>query len=283
MAVAEFEEKEFEGAFNRELPVTDFWSPGQVGEAKYGFDATFFFAGPFLFRGFGFERYPRGIKLNERRWLRFFNEADAVLPPFRLNLFIQYKRPARVRGHRAAEWSYWQRAYYRYDLAQHQLNRLILLEREIGLKGLVVYASPAFHTKSQLWANMRRRKLVDKTNYVRPTTIEGHHRYSYISAGTVGLACSEETPTSDPEFRDMLSQAWESNAPRAFSKLVDEAGGGIARSMVETEDQGRSTFQTISNYLQGDSRAPIIGALANIFAFNFVYGTSLNCLGGELI
>src|SRR5690242_12323773 len=95
MKAAEFEEKEFEGALYRELARGNlFWPPGQVLESYLGFDAALFVDDPFFWHLHGIRRWPRGFSLYSKwphlPWNRLRRRR---LPRFRVNCFIQAKRP----------------------------------------------------------------------------------------------------------------------------------------------------------------------------------------------
>lgn len=126
--LAQFKEKTFEKYFGHELArltkVT--FSPDQWDEALLGFDEAFHL--PMLIlhnllRAPGRRRRNLpGIELSEIE--RLGDELSASLPPFKFNLFVQYKRPEYLRSTIAREWASWHKPYFRYETTPHQQDAL---------------------------------------------------------------------------------------------------------------------------------------------------------------
>src|SRR5687767_6912204 len=96
MSTAEFEEKEYESVLYNQLANGSryLWQPGQVLEEYLGFDAALFLAEPYLWHLHGRRRPPRGFLVNRFAWPFLPIEMRRNrLPRFRLNCFIQAKRP----------------------------------------------------------------------------------------------------------------------------------------------------------------------------------------------
>src|SRR5260370_26916224 len=96
MKAAEFEEKEYEAPLYRQLERGNpyLWTPGQVLEGYLGFDAALLLSDPYLWKLHGFRGPLRGFAPNRFLWAFLPLElARNRLPRFRLNCFIQAKRP----------------------------------------------------------------------------------------------------------------------------------------------------------------------------------------------
>src|SRR5580692_2241170 len=101
MALAEFEEKELEGPLNAQLTGGTglLWSPGQVLEAIVGFDAALMVTDLSFWASVGLGPLPPGLPVVPSWWHGWPSPLLRPLfrlrtpPPFRLNLFLQYKRP----------------------------------------------------------------------------------------------------------------------------------------------------------------------------------------------
>lgn len=288
---AEFEEKEFEGFFNQELAraqaVT--WSPGQVLEHKLGFDAAIHVGHPFIFDLFRIRasgRAPRGMRLNARMWNDFISFVDQAFPPFRSNLFVQFKRPEHVGQHarRAREWRRWRAPYFRYDIERHQQRRLRQLERAVHRRALVAYASPAFHLRSELWDAATGGEIIRRTNFVRASRFRRHHTWTYNGAGGSGWACSDPEKIDDLPFERMVAEVKERTEPRSLKVLINEAGSAIdaatrlaSKRLLAPND----LYTRMANYMRGQSDDQLTNSLANIFAFAYVNKTALICVGEE--
>src|SRR5262245_23462158 len=124
--LAEFEEKEVEGALNAQLSGR-LWSPGQVLEYFVGFDAALDIESSLHWSLLGYTTPPVGTTISVLWWSS--PAAQAALsqrppPPFRLNLFLQYKRPEYLRSPTAVEWPHWNAPYFRFNIVAHQQSAL---------------------------------------------------------------------------------------------------------------------------------------------------------------
>jgi len=197
---AKFEEKSYEGYFNSELDRrSEIYFPlGQVQEGNFGFDATAFSRNRRMWRrlGFPFWFFPpfRGVELREiademEHYLGI--EIDDV-PSMKSNLLFQYKKPEYITMSTGSEWKYWNEPYYRYNIYQEQQNLLMHIHNTIGSKVFVVYASPAIHEVNELVRIHRNRQIIEYSNFKKASELNGHHRNTYINAGTFSIACSEK-------------------------------------------------------------------------------------------
>ena len=205
MTIAEFEEKEFEGPINTQLSLgSPLWSPGQVLERLVGFDAAIHVVIATFWASLGFGSVPLGLPVTAAWWSGW----PALLlrplfalrspPPFRLNVFLQYKRPEYlVHGQ---EWKHWRVPYFRFDVTLHQQRSLEACARSLGGGGLVAYGSPTFYRRGELFLHVEQRSLVDNTHFAPVTALAGHRRYSYTSARAAGKAHSEPVDVEPISF-----------------------------------------------------------------------------------
>ena len=210
----EFEEKQFEQQFNATLldrrKLT--YAPGQVLENLLGFDAAFLTSNRLIWKGFPrrsrghlFRRQPRGMRL-DRKWWNTLDSEIEWFPKFKLNLFIQYKRPQFLTTPIAREWSDWKRPYFRYKLISHQQRALLHLAKRIRSEGVVVYVSPAFRLLSSLWEAMDQGNLIDQSNFAEAINLNGHSRYSYTDAGSTGKSHSEAEDITSSGLKERLRE-----------------------------------------------------------------------------
>lgn len=170
------------------------WSPGQVLEKVVGFDVALMVHDVSFWALHGYSAVPGGAAVLRTWWPSMLARAALVLrppPKFRLNVFLQYKRPEHLTGARCSEWSHWKAPYYRFFLTSHQQTALEACASSLGTNGLVAYGSPAFHKRADLFDHVEKRTLIANTHFARVSNLSGHERYTYVSASKPGQAHSE--------------------------------------------------------------------------------------------
>jgi len=202
----EFEEKTYEQYHNIELlgKSNIFFPPGQLQENILGFDSVLFSKNKNfwklwrkipLWREFLWRFWSlilEGVYLDNIFWEDLREVIDKEIKvKFKFNVFIQYKRPEYLKSNRSKEFIYWKRPYYRYDIDIHQNQILSQIERQANDKAIVIYGAPAFHTFNDLFKYFGEGKLVENSNYVKPSTLDNHQRWTYVNSGTEGWAFSE--------------------------------------------------------------------------------------------
>ena len=209
---AQFEEKTFETYFGHELTrrIYDSFSPGQIAEAYLGFDAAFLLPWhdlpwPIPLFGPWWVRAEPGISLHDLTHL--LDHVCARLPDVKFNLFVQYKRPERVVGHRAAEWTVWKAPYYRYEIRKKQQNVLSDLDSQSGDRAIVVYASPAYIKSRTLFRFARERRIIPESNIAPVASLNGHSRFTYTRPGSKGVACTDPVEVEGPTLETILEDA----------------------------------------------------------------------------
>jgi hypothetical protein len=205
-----FEEKTYESYFNNELDSQSeiYFPPGQVQEGFLGFDSAAFSRNGNLWR-----RFPHpyinpfffdGAPLSEIE--HFMGRILTELPPFKVNLLFQYKRPEFIKIANGTEWSHWSQPYYRYDIYKEQQQLLMLVHTQYGSKVLTLYASPAIHDINDLFRIKRSRQIIEFSNFQHCHAVDGHHRNTYIKAGAHSIACSEPKNIEKVDLLTLLNQ-----------------------------------------------------------------------------
>src|SRR5450631_1110624 len=125
-----FKEKTYEKYFGGEVArlTTITFSPDQCDESYLGFDDAFRLPWFLLRRWFPhLRRGSRGCSagLSIRELDDLTAQMIQRMPPFRFNIFVQYKRPEYLLRSSAQEWSCWNSPYFRYDTTPHQHDLLL--------------------------------------------------------------------------------------------------------------------------------------------------------------
>jgi hypothetical protein len=300
MKEAEFEEKTFEHYFVKALSKkggANSFSPGQVLEEALGFDFAFQISWWIQFRYFRFLMRPYfmpmpGIGLDE------LNEGMAKLsrkiPKYRLNFFVQAKRPQLVEGHKGNEWKCWEQPYFRYSIKTSQQNTLQRLFNLAKNRAAVVYAAPAMYQMAELIECDNRGTILQETNVVsvdyltqRTTdektgiiTEQPHKKYSYVKAGSHGYAHSKPKEVNGANIEQILQQG-EKDELLYFDQHIIDIAKFIEES-VRADDGSERLLSLARQNLIGDRDAEeSIGpketfsyALATIIAFSRAFEVS---------
>ena len=206
-----YEEKTFEQYFNTELAEqTSVYFPlGQVQESILGLDAVAYSESPSFFRLLG----PLALSAKGTKLIDLASHMETLLqkeiqgiPDIKVNLLFQYKRPEYITRKSGAEWHLWNKKYFRYSLYEEQHNLLKELESNFGEQALVLYAAPAVVDVEEL-VNLKLNKAVIKyTNFRKASELNGHHRNTYIEAGTYSQACSDPQRLENFDLLELIQQ-----------------------------------------------------------------------------
>lgn len=222
-----YQEKTFESYFNTELDRrTSIYFPfGQVQEGGIGADASGYSRNRWLWRHLGYPYFFRvpfeGADLREvaNEMERHLGQEIKNIPRMRINLLFQYKRPEFIISKLGSEWLHWNQKYFRYDIYQEQQELLEHIVSKFGGKALVLYASPALENVNDLVDAKQRRCLIENTNFRPAADLRGHHRNTYIKAGTHSIACSEPERLEQFDLLAHLEQL-ENNNSNDNSELI---------------------------------------------------------------
>lgn len=242
-----YEEKTFESYFNTELDRrSNIYFPfGQVQEGGIGADAASFSRNRWLWRRLGY-RYFIKMPFQGTDLRDIANEMELHLsreikniPSLKSNLLFQYKRPELITSKLGSEWPHWGQRYFRYDIYQEQQALLAHIESKFGSKVLVLYASPALEDINDLVASKMRGDLIENTNFRRASELTGHHRNTYVRAGTHSYACSD--PESIENF-DLLSFLEQQRPPEGESieEVVLSVTKGVRQAVAESASYGKA-------------------------------------------
>lgn len=233
---AEFKEKTYETYFLAELArlTNILYSPDQTDEGALGFDGSFLLPFPLGWIAFPYVRFRRrrhlsGISAAEIG--DFGEELNSHLPPFRLNLFVQYKRPEWLHRSNAAEWSSWGEPYFRYTIEAKQQGLLEKIAQAGAGRAAVVYAAAAFRLNSELFAHAEVGTVVPNSNISSVEMLNGHERFTYKGPGSYGVAHSEPEAIEGPSLDTILARMNDNEGLpftkhlKLTAKFIDDAIG----------------------------------------------------------
>jgi hypothetical protein len=290
--IAEFEEKTYEKYFGHELArrAEATYSPGQRGENHLGFDEAFLV--PWLWRW----RFPHsderwwarrdGISLTEMD--RLADEVGRHLPPFRFNLFVQYKRPEWIEGPRGGERSWWGQPYYRYAITPHQQQALIAVANAASGRASVVYAAPAFWQSDVLFKHAAKRRIVAKSNIALVSTMLDHLHFTYIGPGTHGAAHSDPVEVESPRIDAVFDVGFEQPEVPFRSHLAKMAFA-IDKGLIELPQllgrlaAARKAQLLLAGYDEDVPSESIVYAMATIEGFQDAFGATLYAFAGPRV
>jgi hypothetical protein len=191
---AEFEERSYEAPLYNQLARGNpfVYTPGQVLENKVGFDRGLFFSQAALWQTLGYKSPLRGAAVAYYDWPYAWGPENprAQLPKFRLNLFLQAKRPLyykrRPRSLKSIDGM--SGPLWGFPVKQHQQKLLEVLAQKTKGRAHVAYAAAVFHTNSDLFGHTKRRAIVQNSTFPSVGVLSGHEAWYYWTPGAIGTA-----------------------------------------------------------------------------------------------
>lgn len=256
MIPAEFEEKSYEGPLYNQLERrnADLFTPGQVLESTVGFDRGLFVAQAALWQTLGYKSPLKGAALAYYDWPYGWGPASpwTQLPSFRLNLFLQAKRPVyyerRPRSLRSV--TTLGAPLWAFRISEDQQHLLEVLAATIGGKAHVAYAAAVFHTNSELFSHTKRRTIVQNSTFPSVDALSGHEAWYYRTPGAQGAANPNPESIEEPSLLERV---------RA---LADEAGARergdltwldtLARGVIESAESAERSLAGVGAHFFDD-------------------------------
>ncbi|WP_018996576.1 hypothetical protein [Hirschia maritima] len=234
----DIKEKSYEQHFNIEIGqyTDELFAPDQCDEKILGFDSSVH-----LNDNLWHPHFPRmssrclsnGVLRGdlEKHLGRGLNK---ILPNMKFNLFIQFKRPEYLSGHRSGQWEHWKRSYYRFTLTPHQQELLEKLAVVSKGRAAVVYASPAFNTLDELMEKKRNKEIIDSSNIISAEKLSGHTKCTYAEAGNISMGHSEPVEIVSPPLSKILAQRSE-NKGQPFTQHIKKSADIIVKAIRENK------------------------------------------------
>jgi len=274
---SEFEEKQYEELLNFELAEQrKIFPAGQVLEHTIAVDSAMYSRSP-DFWGLWKQssRAKGGVRLTRKLWddLKSTINSDSF-PRFKCNLFIQYKRPKLISSPNGKARGYWKRPYYRYEIDPHQQGILQKLEHRTRRNAIVVYACGAFDKWKDLWHFSTSTALVKNSNFVRPRSMKGHEKYTFVRGGRNGRGYSEpeELPLVDilKEIDTRVANNSESGSNTEFLFLLSAQIGNVAAEFPQEFAKIYAAMMRLIEFPQHE----LAGSISSILAFTFLTNLS---------
>jgi len=238
---ADFEEKSYEGPLYNQLERGNrfIFTPGQVLESKLGFDRGLFLAQAALWQTLGYKNPLQGAALAYYDWPYGYGpeRPSAQLPRFRLNLFLQAKRPVyyerkpkslrSINGFSAPLWS--------FRITTHQQRLLDVLVETTKGRAHVAYAAAAFHTNAALFTHTKRRTIVQNSTFPSAERLSGHTAWYYQMPGAQGAANPNPERIEEPSLLDRVFTIARESEPYEAGDLkwLDQTARGVIGGLAE--------------------------------------------------
>ncbi len=261
LTTAEFEEPEYRGGLFNQLATNQFvWEPGQVFEQYVGIDYALLCTHPAIAKLFNWGTVPPpGVELFRYNldyiWLT--RGAQKKLPPFRLNMFVQAKRPTYGRYAPAALKAHGLRSpFWRFETTAHQQGALIALSNQLGSKAVVTYASPAFHKSADLYRHTINGTMVESSTFPDIALLANHDAWNYSAPGATGVANADPVAIQQPVLTERLNALFQGeqsklDAPSNLT-LISQA---VSAAMESANDFWRARFAEGVRTIEQVSRA----------------------------
>lgn len=304
MKAAEFGEATYEGYLYDQLEGHDgrFWTPERVFEHHLGFDRAFFLADDFIFLMHHRRRHLRGVRLDRIPWLTRMVGPNRTreLPDFRLNLFIQAKRPwvgkrlpKALTGKKKVV-----SPFLRFNIEPGQQRTLEHMASKMQRGALYVYASAAFHTSKDLFHHRRERTIIPNSTFPSVVRLKGHEAWYYNEPGAVGIANPEPEEIEEPSLeqritdlieastREQRAQQSQQQQPVPWQQTLKQLSGSIVEGLSSKElpdDEIRDEFfdqvERIQRDVEDFPEAEVLQAFLTVDAFTDIYSLRWSIVG----
>jgi hypothetical protein len=286
MKVSEFEERSYEAPLYNQLERGNefIFTPGQVLEHKVGFDRGLFVAEVAVWRTFGYDGPLRGAALAYYDWPTGWGpwSPRTALPQFRLNLFLQAKRPRvhKRRPKRLRKVDALSAPMWSFDIEGHQQQLLQTLAAKTEGRAHVAYACAAFHTNLELFRHTKYRSIVKNSTFPSVSRLVGHEAWFYDRPGAIGAANPEPEIVEEPDLLSRLRNAEGERPIEEGERLLwlehlEQDVVETAREGVEVADARNAQFfddlQVLERWLESLGASTSVRAYARIRLFTVRY------------
>ncbi|AYL60982.1 MULTISPECIES: hypothetical protein [Citrobacter] len=222
---SEFEEAEYRGPLFNQLSTSNLlWEPGQVFEKHIGIDHALLTTHSYLHMLHGHHAPLDGVVLSRYNWdyIWFNRRKKKKLPSFRLNVFIQAKRPQYGQYTPKALKAHGLKSpYWRFEVTPHQQIALEALNLKLKGRAIVCYACPVFHKEALLHKWTVEPKIVEHSTFPDVTVLKSHSAWNFSAPGANGVANSVPTPSEGMPLLARVSALVEDSVDDSMS-IIEE-------------------------------------------------------------
>lgn len=214
------------------------------------------------------------------------------LPRFRLNLFLQAKRPAYYKGkpRTLSTIHSLDAPLWAFRITDHQQRLLETLADKTRGRAHVAYASAAFHTNSALFTHTKCRTIVQNSTFPSVQALSGHEAWYYQGPGSQGAANPDPESIEQPPLLERirtLAREAEPQAPGNLAWLDTLAGNVIgAAGAVERADAVNVQFfddlQTLDRLAERYDLRPSLRAYAQVVLFTIRFDLNWLVVGSDV-
>lgn len=250
---AEFEEKEYEFPLNSQLlwGNQNIWTPGQVFEGNFGIDAALEVHRLAFWDMVGYPFPLEGVTLSDFKFGYVWRKLNSQrpLPTFKLNLFLQSKRPEILKNRPSNLKALGLGSpYWRFEIKNHQQKLLHQLKLKLNRRAFVAYACAAFDKHSELYHHIQNKTLVENSTFVKVEKMDTHHKWIYDAPGSSGIAMSDpESIKEKPLFNEIASVAEnfevENDNPSENLRLISNAINEICQELQDDNIFAREIYR----------------------------------------
>lgn len=227
LKTCEFEEAEYRGPLFNQLSTSSLlWEPGQVFEKHIGIDHALFTTHAYLHALHGHHAPLDGVVLSRYNWdyIWHLRRSKKKLPSFRLNVFIQAKRPQYGRYVPKALKAHGLKSpYWRFEITPHQQLALENLQQQLKGRAIVCYACPVFHKESLLHKWTVEPRIVENSTFPDVSVLKGHSAWNFSIPGAHGVANVDPTPSEGPSLVERVGSLVERNSNASGSAIEELA------------------------------------------------------------
>lgn len=249
MTPADFEESEYRGPLYNQLERGNHlvWEPGQVFEKHIGIDRAAYVTDPYFWGLHGLGAPMSGVVLLDYDWYYIWKKRlkNKILPDFKLNLFLQAKRPhAGTRPRGKVKKAGIVGDYWKFEITPHQQIALEQMEKTLNGKSIVCYAAPAFHTQAALYEHTKNQSIVPSSSFPPASALAGHGAWYYDNGGLSGVANPDFVRMEFEPLQTRIVSLMERTQPRSVN--AGESLRDLAESLIRStsEVQEPSTTDT---------------------------------------
>lgn len=265
---AEFEEKEYEMPLNNQLLQgnQNLWTPGQVFEGNFGIDAALEVHRHDFWRIVGYPYPLHGVILSHFHFGYIWKKLDKKkpLPTFKLNLFLQAKRPQGLKNRPSNLKSLGLNSpYWRFWIKNHQQKLLSKLKAKLKNRAFVAYGCSAFHLYSDLFQHIENNSIVENSTFVKVQNLDNHSKWVYDKAGSEGIALSKPVRIDNKPLFDEINSVEENftvenDNPRDNLRIISRAITELSEELSNENEIAKEILRRykytrnlkISSYLQ---------------------------------